>query len=286
MINSNAMIRKLCILLLTAFVAAPLLAQPEGQVADEYSPRAGQWQVSMVVGNSGFFNEDLNSYLVPSVSASEGSVGLPNGGTDASGDMSQYLNINGFNNNNFNLVGLQIKCFVSDHWELNTAFGVNIDLTPSRNYIEGDYTVPDMIIPEQQYINAQTSHNWYVTAGTSRYFKLRNPRIHPYVGLALTYQMARLVTVEPYIGENAEGDDLHLYMAGTNIGQALGAKGALVAGFEYSLCPGLVLGFEFHPASYRFDVIQMAPRAFDVYTASHHSIRVFEMPVLKLGIRF
>ena len=280
------MIKKLCILLLTAFVAVPLMAQPKGQAADDYSIRAGQWQVSMVVGNSGFYNEDLNSYLVPSVSSTEGSVGLPNGGTDASGDMSAYLNISGFNNNDFNLVGLQGKYFITDHWEVNASFGVNIDLTPSRNYVEGDYSVPDMIIPEQQYINAQSSDNWYVTAGSNRYFKLQNPRIHPYVGVALTYQMARLVTAEPYIGENAEGEDLHMYMAGTNIGQALGGKAAFVAGIEYSLSPELVLGFEFNPASYRFDAIQMAPRAFDVYTALHHSIRVFDMPKLKIGIRF
>ena len=280
------MIKKLCILLMTAFVAVPLLAQPKGQVADEYSPRAGQWQVSMVVGNGGFFNEDLNSYLVPSVSATAGSVGLPNGGTDASGDMSQYLNIQGFNNEGFNLVGLQTKVFVSDHWELNTSFGVNIDITPSKNYVEGDFSVSDMIIPDQKYINAQTSHNWYVTLGTNRYFKLQNPRIHPYVGAALTYQMARLVTVEPYVGEDAAGDDIHLYLSGTNIGQALCGKFAFVAGVEYSLAPGLVLGFEFHPGSYRYDIIQMAPRGFDVYTAMHQSIRVFEMPELKLGIRF
>ncbi len=284
--NTIAMTRKLCILLLTAFVAVPLLAQPKGQVVDDYSPRAGQWQVSMVVGNSGFFNEDLNSYLVPGISTTEGSVGLPNGSTDASGNMSYYLNIDGFNNRSFNIVGLQLKCFLTDHWELNTTFGVNIDLTPSRDYIEGDASVPDMVIPDQKYINAQTSHNWYVTLGTNRYFKLRNPRIHPYIGMSLNYQMARLIINEPYIGEDEAGDDLHLYMSGTNIGQALGAKVALVAGVEYSLAPGLVLGFEFNPGSYRYDVIQIAPRGFDVYTASHQSVRVFEMPMLKLGIRF
>lgn len=280
------MIKKLCILLLAAFGAASVMAQPKGQDADEYSPRAGQWQVSMVAGNGDFFNEDLNSYLIPQISNIGGSVGLPNGGTDDSGNFSQYLNISGFNNHSFNLVGLQVKYFVSDYWELNTSFGVNIDLTPARNYIEGDNTIPDMIIPDQKYINAQTSHNWYVTLGTNRYFKIRNPRIHPYVGTSLTYQMARLVTVEPYIGEDASGDDMHLYVSGTNIGQALCGKAAIVAGVEYSLSPGLVLGFEFHPGSYRYDVIQMSPRAYDVYTAFHQSIKVFEMPKLKLGIRF
>ena len=267
------------------FMVAPLMAQPKGQV-DEYSPKVGQWQVSMIVGNSGFFNEDLNSYLIPSITNTEGSIGLPNGGTDASGDLGSYLNISGFNDNSFNIVGVQTKIFVSNLWELNTSFGVNIDMTPSKSYMEGDNTVPDMIIPDHKYINAQTSHNWYVTLGTNRYFRLQNPRVHPYMGLALTYQMAKLVTMEPYIGLTADGDDPRVYQSGTNIGQILCGKAALVAGFEYSLSPGLVLGFEYNMGSYRYDILQMAARGFDIYTAFHQSVRVFETPVLKLGVRF
>lgn len=280
------MIRKLCTILLTALMVAPALAQPAKSGAqDDYAPRKGQWQVSMVVGNSGFVNEDLNSYLVPRLQPTGGSIGLPNGGTDASGNLSQYLNISGFNSD-YQVVGLQAKVFVSDHWELNTSFGMNIDLTPGKDYIEGDYEVPDMVIPEQKYINAQSSHNWYGTLGFSRYFTLSNPRVHPYVGGAGAFQMAKLVTQEPYIGETPDGDDKHMYQSGINIGQVLGFKAGFVAGIEYSLAPGLVVGFEFNPASYRYDLIQIAPRGFGVYAAGHHSIKVFEMPVLKLGIRF
>ena len=280
------MIRKLCTILLTALMVAPAMAQPKKSVAeDDYAPRQWQWQVSMVVGNSGFVNDDLNSYLVPYLTPTGGSIGLPNGSSNDSGDLSQYLNISGFNSN-YKFLGLQGKVFVTDHWEVNAAFGMNIDLTPGRDYIEGDYTVEDMVIPEQRYINAQSTHNWYATVGSNRYFTLSNPRIHPYAGAAGTFQMAKLVTQEPYIGENAEGDDLHMYQSGTNVGQALYFKTALVAGIEYSLAPGLVVGFEFNPVSYRYDILQMAPRGFGVYAAAHHSIKIFEMPVLKFGIRF
>lgn len=280
------MIKKLSIILMTALIAAPLLAQPKGSSDGDYLPEAGQWQISMIVGSNGFFNEDLNSYLVPGISNTQGSIGLPNGSTDASGDLSTYLNLKGFNDNSFNIIGIQTKVFVSDHWELNTSFGVNVDLTPSRDYMQGDATVPDMIIPDEKYINAQASQNWYVTLGTSRYFTTRNPRVHPYLGIGLTWQMARLTTVEPYIGETADGDDPHLYQSGTNIGQVMCGKAAIVAGLEYSLSPGLVLGFEFNAGSYRNDIIQIAARGFDVYNAFHQSIRVFETPKLKLGIRF
>lgn len=280
------MIRKLCTILLTALMVAPAMAQPGRPAAqDDYAPKAGQWQVSMVVGNSGFVNEDLNSYLVPRLTPAGGSIGLPNGSSDNSGDLSEFLNISGFNSD-YQVIGLQGKVFVTDHWELNTSFGMNIDLTPGKDYVEGDYDVPDMVIPDQKYINAQSTHNWYATLGFSRYFTLSNPRVHPYVGGAGAFQMAKLVSQEPYIGENAEGDDLHMYQSGTNVGQVLGFKAGFIAGIEYSLAPGLVVGFEFYPASYRYDLLQMAPRGFGVYAAGHHSIKVFEMPVLKLGIRF
>ena len=60
------MIRKLCTILLTALMVAPAMAQPAKSGAqDDYAPRKGQWQVSMVVGNNGFVNDDLNTYLVP-----------------------------------------------------------------------------------------------------------------------------------------------------------------------------------------------------------------------------
>ena len=100
---------------------------------------------------------------------------------------------------------------------------MNVSLTPKKDYVEGDNSVPDMIIPAQSYINAQMTNNWYVSVGSNYYFKTRNERIHPYLGGALGFQMAR---------------------------------------------------------------IQICPKGFDKYNASHHNIKIFEMPVVKLGFRF
>lgn len=88
--------------------------------------------------------------------------------------------------------------------------------------------------------------------------------------------------------EDLEEDKLpsQIYMSGSRAGQAFGVKAASVASIEYSVAPGLVLGFEFQPLAYRYDVIQICPKGFDNYNASHHNIKIFDMPVLKLGIRF
>mgnify|MGYP000113862374 CR=1 FL=1 len=71
---------------------------------------------------------------------------------------------------------------------------MNINLTPKKDYVEGDGSVPDMVIPAQSYINAQATNNWYVSVGSNRYFKVSNPRIHPYLGgsLASRWHVSRL----------------------------------------------------------------------------------------------
>lgn len=293
------MIRKLCTILLLAAFMAPTWAQTksgdrEGVV---FAPRKGQWQVSLVLGNSGqFYNENTSYYLLPQYSYDQGEVGLPNGGTANSGDLNPYLRISGLNDNSLvNIAGLQAKYFITDYWDINLSFSMNISVTPKKDYVEGDYeTVPDMIIPAQKYVNAQATNNWYLSVGTDRYFKTSNPRIHPYVGAVAGFQMARIEVTEPYTGETYDDDQTddedalptQVYVAAGKAGQMFGIKGAAVAGVEYCIAKGMMIGLEFQPVAYRYDVIQICPKGFDKYNVSHHNIKLFEMPVVKFGFRF
>lgn len=292
------MIKKLCTILLLAAFVAPTWAQRTGGDKEGvvFAPRKGQWQVSLVLGNSGQFYNENTSYLLPQYTNTEGSIGLPNGGTNNSGDLNHYLNISGLNNNSLvNIAGLQAKYFVDDYWDINFSLGMNISITPKKDYIEGDYkTTPDMIIPEQKYVNAQVTNNWYVTVGSNRYFKTSNARIQPYLGAAVGFQMARIETTEPYTGkmykdgedDTDEGMPEQLYLAAGKAGQMFGIKGAAVAGLEYCIAKGLMIGVEFQPIAYRYDVVQICPKGFDKYNVGHHNIKLFDMPVVKLGFRF
>ena len=290
------MIKKLCTLLMLTILSAPLLAQTVGSESDGvlFAPKKGQWQVSVLLGGGNNFYNEKTSYLLPAFTNTGGSVGLPDKGEASQGDLNRYLNIDGLNNNSLtNILGIEGKYFLSDCWDINFQFSMNINLTPKKDYVEGNYTeVPDMIIPAQDYISARMTNNWYVGVGTNRYFKVSNPRIHPYLGGSLGFQMARIETTEPYTGETTTDPDsgeevpVQLYGSGSRAGQMFGIKAAGVAGIEYSLAPGLVLGFQFQPLAYRYDVIQLCPKGFDKYNASHHNIKIFDMPVLKLGIRF
>ncbi|MCD7933009.1 MAG: hypothetical protein LUH15_17565 [Tannerellaceae bacterium] len=273
-------------LLMLLWIVAPTRAQHFESRADVFTPKKGQWQVSLVLGSGSFYNENT-TYLLPQYSNTGGSIGLPNGSMENSGDFGTYLNLGSLNNNNLvNIAGLQGKYFISDRWDVNVMFSMNISITPKKDFVEGEYTVEDLVIPEQKYINAQMTNNWLTAIGSNYYFRTANPRINPYLGGALGFQMARIEINEPYTGELYDGDEKQVYIASGKAGQMYGLKATGVAGIEYSLTAGLVLGFEFHPLAYRYDVIQLCPKGFDRYNAGHHNLKIFEMPVLKLGMRF
>ena len=292
------MLKKLSTLLLLAMMSAPILAQTISSKKCDgvmFAPEKGQWQISVFMGGGNkFYDEGTSNYLLPTHTNTDGMIGLPNGNTNTSGDLNTYLNIDGLNNNSLtNILGFEAKYFLSDCWDINMQFSMDINLTPKKDFVEGDFGVPDMIIPAQKYINAQMTNNWYAAVGTNRYFKVSNPRIHPYLGASVGFQMARIETTEPYTGDAEYDEDLEqeglpsqLYLAGSRAGQMFGVKAAGVAGIEYSVAPGLVLGFQCQPLAYRYDVVQICPTGFDNYNASHHNIKIFDMPVLKLGIRF
>ena len=293
--------KKLCTLLLIAMMSAPLLAQTISSKRGDgvmFAPEKGQWQISVFLGGGNNFYNERTDYMLPdNFDNKGGSVGLDyvNGSNANNGNLNQYLQIDGLNNNSLtNILGFEAKYFLSDCWDVNMQFSMDINLTPKKDYVEGEETVPDMIIPSQDPISARMTNNWFVSVGSNRYFKVSNPRIHPYLGASVGFQMARIETNEPYTGEKykdvndtvGDGLPVQVYVSGSRAGQMFGVKAAGVAGIEYSIAPGLVLGFQCQPLAYRYDVIQICPKGFDKYNASHHNIKIFDMPVLKLGIRF
>lgn len=129
------MIKKLCTLLMLTILSAPLLAQTVGSESDGvlFAPKKGQWQVSVLLGGGNNFYNENTSYLLPKNTHTGGEVGLPNGGGANSGDLNRYLNIDGLNNNSLtNITGVEGKYFISDCWDINFQFAMNINLTPRR----------------------------------------------------------------------------------------------------------------------------------------------------------
>lgn len=303
------MIKKLCILLLSVCTVAPLAAQHYSGGDASFAPKKGQWQVSAVIGNNQMFNQNME-YLLPTYwtewNGFDNPVGLP-GTSDLpnkSGDPGLYLNLGNLNSNSLvNLIGIQGKYFLTDNWDVNLMFSMNINATPAKDYIEGDHTVPEMPIQDYKYLEGRINNAWNVAIGSNYYFNTRNERINLYAGGVLGWQMGRIETTTPYTGETIVDEDLgedydsdlgedlneesvQLYTPNSRAGQIFGLRVGAVAGIEYSLAKGLVFGFEVQPISYRYDHIQICPKGSAAYKVGHHSIGLFATPNLKIGFRF
>ena len=123
------MLKKLSTLLLLAMMAAPMLAQTISSKKCDgvmFAPEKGQWQISVFMGGGNKFYKENTSYLLPSFTNTSGSVGLPNGSTNNSGNLNEYLWIDGLNGNNLtNILGFEGKYFLSDCWDINMQFSMD-----------------------------------------------------------------------------------------------------------------------------------------------------------------
>lgn len=252
-----------------------------------YAPKAGEVQASLIIGSSTFFNQDGFSgydYLLPADDGS--SIGFGDGNQSA--DPALFLNLGDMNGNSIvNMVGVRFGVFVSDHFEVNALFGMNINITPKKDFLEGDFSVPDMAIPDQQYIVGKTNHLFHIELGSNYYFLTKKNRVQPYLGIVAGFQMARVEAVYPYTGEtNTGGDPIELTRGSYRAGQAWAIQGGIMAGVDYMVSEGLAIGFEVSPALYQYSMMELHPAGMEVYRAAHHNIKLLTMPRLKLAVRF
>lgn len=299
------MMKKLCILLLSVCTVAPLAAQQYSSSDASFAPKKGQWQVSAVIGTNRMFNQDME-YLLPTYwntqNGFDNPVGLPGGEGNQSGDPGMYLNLGKLNSNSLvNLIGIQGKYFLTDNLDVNLMFSMNINATPSKDYVEGDHSVPELPIQDVLYMEGRIENAWTVAVGSNYYFNTKNERINLYAGGVLGWQMGRIEATTPYTGEtitdpslggDAGADDpenqesVQLYTPSSRSGQIFALRVGAVAGIEYSLAKGLVFGFEVQPIGYRYDHLQVCPKGAAAYKVGHHNINFFATPNLKIGFRF
>ena len=226
------MLKKLSILLLTIFMVVPAMAQPEESCECMFAPRAGQWEFDLVMGQNQFFgNErDLSMTLLPN------SYGAPLGSTIGTSvqddqdfmitDLTQTINIGFLNTNNLaNMIGIQARYFITNRLDINFMGSYNVNLQPSKNYIEGtvfglteaapvpvatdpvvgiqpsdNYTVGDIFA--QKSILASVQNAAIGQLGMNYYFTTPNERINPYIGIYGQVKWARISAVYPaYTGQ-------------------------------------------------------------------------------------
>ena len=296
------MIKKLCIICLSAFLTVSLVAQSGNRSSEVFKPKCGDWQVSLQLGSGKFFTEyDGINYLLPKYNNSGGStigdLGLPGGSTgNQSGDPGLYLDLGAsFNSNSIvNIASIQGAYFLTDRIQVNLAFSMDLNITPKKNYVESFWDPKDdpTSLPNYQYVEGRISNKWMVAAGGNYYFRTNNNRINLYTGAVLGYQRAGVTTLSPYTGEVTPGsstdpnEPVEIFRPNRRLGMVHGIRGAAVAGIEISLMEGLVFGFEVDALSYNYTLLRMTARGMGSFSTAHHNLRAITYPSVKLGIRF
>ncbi len=268
--------------ILALMLSLPVLAQE--QQKKSYAPKAGTVQVELLLGTNANFNSNTLDYLLVDSNAS--SVGFGNS------TIQSRLNLGNMNNNSAsNMIGVKAAVFVHPQIDINVMFGMNTNLQPKRDYIEGDTSVPDMPIPSQTYISAQVENKLQSELGLNYHFKTKNERISPYIGVVGGFLLARVESMYPYTGEltynnDGEKEPIELIRSSYRAGQAWALQGGAVIGIDYSIAEGLIIGLEVCPAKYQYSVIELHPTGMNTYDVSNHNIRFLSNPRLKLGFRF
>lgn len=315
------MIKKLCILFLSALAIVPSMAQYGNSKDDaSFRPKKGDWQVNLNMGAGQFFDEyNGMNYLLPTYINEGGYIpdlGLGYTSSNQSQDLGIALNLGAaFNSNSIvNIASIQGAYFLTDRIQLNAFFSLDMNVTPKKDYMESAYNEPGdpLNLPGYKYMEGRVSSKWMLGVGGNYYFPTRNERINLYAGGMVGFQMGRVETVTPYSGEmikdnvtedegqtdgeQIDGDDnpytteqmepIELYRPSNKAGTVWAIRGALVTGIEYSIMKGLILGFEVQPAAYNYTVLRIQPQGMASYNAAHHNIRVLACPSLKIGFRF
>ncbi len=229
-------------------------------------------------------------------------------------------------NNLSNIVGLQARYFIANRWDINLQAAYNMNLTPAKDFIEpeGSFDIDEMSgvdfkdidvtytpakvgigdIYGSKAIQGAVTNSLYTQLGSNYYFATRNERINPYIGLFGSFKLARIETYYPYTGEMIRSDiyteadkakglqdqayfeDIQTYRAAQRGSQVLGFGAGITAGVQYSILPGLILGFEVAPVAYQYSLIHLQLQGQDSYYAMNHNLRAFALPQVKLGFRF
>lgn len=264
-----------------------------------FAPRAGQWQFNLVTGESGYLNDyDGLFYLLSKDASSTNGIGIGDDRYISSDLSSAVFNIGSFNVNSLaNIAGIQAQYFITNHIDINLLGMYNVNLQPSKNYMEGttindpltDEPDPDLSGYPSKAILGDVTHKLNVRLGSNYHFNVRNPRVDVYVGVFGGFQMARIEAFFPYTGETSSDEfeeEIGIYRASGIAGQALAFSGGLVGGVSYAILPGLNIGFEVAPVAYSYGLLHLEAGASDPYYACNHNLRAFTFPQLKLGIRF
>ncbi|MDR0581670.1 MAG: hypothetical protein LBG31_01785 [Prevotellaceae bacterium] len=273
------MTKKILLFVLLGALYLPLQAQEAASGGSDYAPKAGNYQVNLLLGKGFFYSAD-NILLIRQNAVEVGS-GLTT-------NLPAYLTLSDPNNNSLlNMIGIEAKYFITDQIAVSLSGAGYINNTPWREAVDPTLSGDITVFPKYVNIDAQLKTRVVANVGGQYYFTVGNDRIHPYAGVVGTFQFASLSAQSTYGGFDDASLEADKRDAGVRTGQLFGWAASAVAGIEYSLFPGLTVGFEIKPFSYYYSGLTLfAQPGLDAMTGENQDYTIFAQPVFKIGFRF
>lgn len=258
---------KVIITIMLSLFVLPSFAQEESK---SYSTEKGKIQGSLLLGDRMFYSTS-ELYLYRNSTS-----------IDLYPTEFRFSDESWNSNSIMDMIGVELKYFVTDKISVSFVGAGSVNSTPSREYQEGVITGdPVTSIPNYDYIEANLTTRLVGSIGVNYHLKVKNERIQPYIGVAGTFQFAKVNALTPYNGDPADID------AGVRTGQVFGWSPALVAGIEYALAPGFLIGFEIKPVSYYYSGVELfAAPGLSAMTGDNHEFTFLSHPRFKIGFRF
>lgn len=275
--------KKITILILTflALSNAVLSQNSAATSSVDFGPKRGDVSVAVLFGRGNFLNAGLT---VPSAPAPGWNVpGTP-----------PYANTVDPNENPVtNIVGAEIRYFISDNLALKLSGGAIMRNTPSQanvpGFVDGD-TPNSGWIPAHASVEADTRVDANANLGIEKHFTTKYNRLFPYLGVTVPFYYARRSMYDPTIIYPSPTDpdpDQVTVDIGTRSAEIVGFGGQFVAGVDYYLMEGLYFGFELKPVSYVYAYSnKVAAPGLESAKADNSTISFFSQTFIKLGFRF
>ncbi|UAM96783.1 hypothetical protein K8354_10615 [Polaribacter litorisediminis] len=184
------------------------------------------------------------------------------------------VNLNG--NDALNMIGAEVRYFLSTKWALSFSGGLAFSNTPASINIPavGSFPAYDAVVED---IRFDVSYS----VGALYFFDYKkNNRLMPYLGFLVPVNHSNRSTFDPSVGANGE---LSLGAATVEVS---GVGLQAVAGIDYFLTENIYFGLSIKPVSFMYinNTRYPAPGLFS-RKVSNTSISSFVQPLLRIGFK-
>ena len=244
-----------------------------------FTPEQGDFSGAVLFGRGNFLNSGL---VVPS---------SPNYSWSVPGTAPYNNTIDPNSNDVNNIVGLEMRYFLTTNIALKLSGGAIIRNTPAVGNVPGfiDGTANNAAwIPAYQAVVASNDSDVNINLGGEYHFATKYNRMSPYAGLTIPYYYGRRSLYDPTINDALDpSDPLYIVDVGVRHAELVGFGVQAVIGVDYYLMEGFYFGFESKPVSYVYSYNRKFPApGLESLEAENTTVSFFSQTFLKIGFRF